>query len=57
MKKEKTTRKRKKPAKKREGMNIKQMILRSAIRQGFRMMELGIIALGGALLGVRLSIG
>ena len=57
MKKEKTTRKRKKPAKKREGMNIKQMILRSAIRQGFRMMELGIIAIGGALLGVRQSIG
>ena len=44
-----------KPEKNREGMNIKQMVVRSAIRQGFRVFELGLIAVGGALMGVKIS--
>jgi hypothetical protein len=39
----------------RDGMNIKQMVVRSAIRQGFRVAELGVIAIGGALMGVKIS--
>jgi hypothetical protein len=39
----------------REGMNIKQLVVRSAIRQGFRMLELGALAIGGSLLGMKIS--
>ncbi len=39
----------------REGMNIKQMVVRSAIREGFRVVELGALALGGALMGMRIT--
>lgn len=39
----------------RDGMNIKQMVVRSAIRQGFRLVELGLIAVGGMLLGIKIS--
>lgn len=39
----------------REGMNIKQMVVRSAIREGFRVVEIGALALGGALLGMKIS--
>ena len=39
----------------REGMNIKQMVVRSAIREGFRVVEIGALALGGALMGMRIT--
>jgi|GEM_PF-2566295 len=39
----------------REGMNIKQMVVRSAIREGFRVVEIGALAIGGALMGMRIT--
>jgi hypothetical protein len=39
----------------RDGMNIKQMVVRSAVRQGFRLVELGGLALVGTAMGVKLS--
>ncbi len=39
----------------REGMNIKQMVVRSAIREGFRVVEIGALALGGALMGMKIT--
>ena len=46
-----------KPARRegREGMNIRQMVVRSAIREGFRVVELGGIALAGLLMGAKIS--
>jgi hypothetical protein len=60
MKKKTIIRKKKRPTKEKrpergEGMNIKQMVVRSAIRQGFRVVELGLLGIGGALMGMKIS--
>lgn len=50
-----TRKRKKKKGEEGERINIKQMFVRSAIRQGFRLLELGLLAVGGALLGIKIS--